>query len=418
MIPRSSEEILKEYAAQIQDVWGNTPLSDPQANRSSNLVRLLTAASLGQSGLELAFEAFIARNNIPALEGAMLDAAGAIRGVVRKTATKSKATIMVTGSDGSVMPEGTELADRFGGKWQTQSDIKLALRGGLCAFGQGVVCAVEVGSFVLKDKELFFNDPSMPWIYAATNGLMLELGGEQESDQAYRNRILNRGPLAHIKGTQNAAMSAIYMVDGVNFARFSKVQNCDGDGWMFVVHGGSDDQICQVIRLHAGLGVCALLGSTQCVEHCSDVKFQRPCAVLLKLRVILSCECPVPDAETIKSLILSEAPRIARQDKFVSKQITRLHEGIDRVEVAAINMPLHSCPEEAETIVDPIDGQEIQWGTQQTNGICAGSVNCDPNYKQVIKLSHWQYGIIDTNHIEIIIDCEKPTKEACNECAE
>lgn len=418
MTIKTSDEIVIDLSQEIEQDWGPTSLQDPEDNRSDNLVRLVSNWGVSIADLYSAFEAHVQRNNIPALEGELLTSAGAIRSLYRKTDTRSKTTIMVTGEQGSILPAGTELIDRFGGKWETQNNIELIARGASCGYGQGVACAVEVGSFRLNPGELVFNDSSMTWIYSATNGLMLEIGGAQESDQAFRNRILNRGPLAHINGTSDAALNAIYAVDGVNLASYTQVQTCIGNGWMFVVHGGDDAQVGEAIKLHAGLGVTSLVGSTVYQDSsCTEIKFQRPCPVLLKLRVTLGCDCPIIDAETVKSLIVSLAPRIAGQDKLNAQEIARLSPSIDKVEIYKQCMPLYGCIDEnTPTITDPTTGESIVWGTDVFTGLCGGQVLCAGVYTNTIKLQPWGMGVIDSNHIEVIAQCIDAEDKGCATC--
>lgn len=418
MTTKTSDQILTDLGQEIEQDWGPTPLQNPEDNRSDNLVRLVSNWSLSLSDLYAAFEAYIQRDNIAALDGELLVAAGGRRGLFKKTDTKSKTTIMVVGEYGSVLPADTELVDRFGGKWLTQSEISLASRGASCGYGQGIACAEEVGSFRLSQGELSLSDNSMSWIYDATNGFMLEIGGEQESDDTYRNRILNRGPLAHIRGTSDASLDAIYSVDGVNQAGYFQVDSCIGAGWMFVVHGGDDAQVGEAIKLHAGLGSTSLIGSSIYEDvNCTQVRFQRPCPVLVKLRITLGCECPISDSETIKSLVLSFAPRLARQSKINTQDIARVSSSIEKVEIALQRMPLYGCVDEnTPTIEDPLTGEPIIWGTNIFTGLCGGVPLCACNYTSAVKLNPWEIGVIDTNHIEIVTDCVEAEESNCVTC--
>lgn len=414
MTPQTPEQILTDLAAEIQADWGPTPLQDPVANRSDNLVRLVSHWAVSISDLQWAFEAFIQRNNIAALEGELLTAAAAVRGITRKTGALSKTTIMVTGLNGTTLPAGSELMDRFGMNWITQSDIKLSPKGAGCAFGQGVACAETSGSFTLFPGELRYDNIATPYINAATNGIMLEIGGEQESDDALRNRILNRGPLSLISGTSDAALSAIYAVDGVNFARYEQVETCDGSGWMFVVHGGNDAEICEAIKRHAGLGVCALLGDNSCESHCADVHFQRACPVLTCLKITLSCDCPEPDENTIKSQILSAAPSLALENRITAKDIARLSDQIIKVEFSTKKRPLYACiDQDTPTIIDPVDDTEIPFASTNPCGICAGVIECAENeeFLPCAQFHPWEYPIIDAEYITVERDCSGPVLE-------
>ena len=292
-MPRSSSEILQEYAAQIFDVWGNTPLSDPVANRNDPLVKILSGAAAGQSELEHAFEAFVASGNLPNLEGQALTSAAAMRGVYRKNGTLSKAVVMVVGDIGSVLEKGSEFTDRYGAVWKTVTDVELP-----SGYGMGVVCAEDPGSQILSPRELSLDTTGTPWIHSATNGIMIEVGGQVENDQALIYRAMNRGPMAHIEGTKDRVLAEIDALDGVNFSRYGFVKSCIGDGPMFVISGGNDSDIGETIKLNAGMSYGGLVGgSVYQDEDCTEIRFQRPCPVLLHIDVTLSCDCPAQDAD-------------------------------------------------------------------------------------------------------------------------
>lgn len=418
LIPKTPQEILEAYGAELEKIVGPNVLQDPIANRSSNLVRVLSMAALSLNDIEQAVEALIIEQNPNNLEGIALTNYGAQRGIQRKTGAKSKTIVMVTGQQGSILERGSVLNDRFGGRWITEADVILESTGVGCAFGMGIACAEESGTFCLQEDELVYDNSTSPFIFGATNGIMLEVGGAEESDEAFRNRILSRGPLANVNGTSDNALDAIYAIDGVNFARFEFVDTCIGSGPMFVVHGGDDAKICDELIRKSGVA-CNMVGESNC-GSCNDVRFQRPCPVLLCIEVTVNPDCPLLTDAQISEIIMSVAPQIARQTKVRANDIAKLQQDIDSVRFRVKRQPLVSCPDDdtngADILTDPIDFEQIRFGTQNPYGLCGGKPDCEAQtgFVNSASLNIWEYFVMDAAQITFVRS-EQPESD-CNLC--
>lgn len=420
LVPKSPSEILQEYGAELNTLIGPNVLQDPVANRSSNLVRILSLAALSLNDIQQKVEAQIVEQNPDNLEGIALTNYAAARGVTRKVGTKSIAILIVTGQQGAILPNGSQLTDRFGSIWETREDIILESPGLGCAFAQGLVYSVDSGTFTLVEDELVYDNTPTPSIFTATNGMMIQVGGSLESDESLRNRLKGRGPLVNIQGTADNTLAAIWAVDGVTLARFAFVDNCAGKGPMFIVKGGDPQEVCSALLQKAGL-TGELVGNTSCEDlTCSQVRYQEACPFVLAVEVTLSCDCPAISEDIIKSLIMSQAPAVARIDTINSNDITTLHPDIDSVRFRIIRPLIYSSPtlSDAPEIFDPLTNQLIVFATDEMFGVCAGERHCVDNtreYMTTLKLNPWEYAIIVEDEITFTGNCPEP-EDICVPC--
>jgi len=418
LVPQSPNEIIKDYGDRLAVDFGPNVLQDPTANRGSNLVRLAAMTALSLSDIQHGVEATIVSQNPNNLEGVALTNYAAQRGVQRKTGTKSKAVAVVTGQQGSTLTAGSQLRDRYGSVWNVTADITLDSVGIGCAFGTGVVCSDVAGSFLLDDGELVFDNATIPFIFAATNGQMLEVGGQEESDEALRNRLLSRGPLSNVIGSKDNAIANVAAIDGVEFVRYEFVDTCIGEGPMMVVYGGNPQLICDTILKTSGV-VCNLVGETSC-GSCNSVRFQRPCPVLLCIEVTINCDCPLLTQEQIASIIMSQAPAIARQTKVRAADIANLQEDIDSVRFSIKSPMLASCPDadDIPTFNDPISNTPVKFATDNPYGLCGGKPDCgvDENtFVNSVTINPYQYFIMDQSVITFV-NATKPESECITDC--
>lgn len=414
--PRTPSQILQTYGNELATKWGPNVLQNPVANRSSNLVRLLSMTALSLSDIEQKVQALIIEQNPNNLEGLALTSYGENRGEPRNTGTRSKAVIMVTGQQGSTLVQGSELVDRFGAVWRTIADITLDSVGAGCAYAMGIACADDVGAQCLNEGELVYDNTTTPFIFAATNGIMLEIGGAIESDEAYRDRIQQRGPLSRVVGTADYALAQLRKIDGVNFARFVNVNTCIGNGPMFIVHGGADADICDGLLRDSGV-VCNMVGEVSCGD-CTGIRFQRPCPVLLELEITLTCDCPTQTQESIRSLILSIASRITTQQRLRANDIAVISSEIDSVRFRLKKPKLTTleCDPTVLELLDPIDNSVIKFATNKPFGLCKPAAACEEEepYVNAINIQPWQYFVLDQRFISFA-DCVEADGD-CNRC--
>lgn len=131
--------------------------------------------------------------NISYSTGRFLDNIGAFYGVYRNPASNTKISIIVTGDENTVVTAGSLISSKKGIKYSVAADIKIGSDG----VAEGVAIATESGivepSF---DPESDTYDP----VTTITSGLIgwdtvegeriLGIGAEEESDDAFRKRIL------------------------------------------------------------------------------------------------------------------------------------------------------------------------------------------------------------------------------------
>lgn len=396
---RSSNEILQEYAEQIKDVWGDTPLANPAENISDPLVTLLSGTALAQSQLEQRLEAFLLSSNFNNLSGSDLTNYAAARGIVRQTGTKSKAIIIVTGDDGAVLDAGSLMTDKSGNAWQVVEDIRLTSTG-TCAVGSGCICAVSAGCLTLKEGEIFYDNSNNPCIFNVTNTLMVSYGGQLENDQQLRERLACRSPFTCTTGHHSAALNDLKQIDGVIYAKYEKVESCIGDGWMFIVKGGDESKICDTIRKHTT--TCNLVGGTSCPDTClEEIKFQKASPVGIKVNLRVTEGCPYPDIAKLKSLVASQSSRLAPRSVIHMIDIAKLDPVIEFVDFQRL-----PCP--CEGALDPFTGEELVY---EDGMIHQHHVECN-KVNNKLELAPWEFPVIC--EVEICGICESLFN--CDDC--
>lgn len=409
MISRTLDELLADVAAQMQAWIGNNPLANAVVNRSNPLVKLVTAVLRGQVDLEKRLAAFKNLSNLNNLSGEFLTYAAGKKCIERKVCVKTKYLITVWGDDCAVLPQGAALIDAQGRSWTVSESITLSGNGTLCASGTGTVESSECGCWIVDIGTLSLDGEHLG-ISSATNSFLLEKGGEEESDEALINRIYNKGPLANIAGTADNAIAALAALDGVDFVRTYQGDLCGESGFMFIVHGGNDADICETIKLKSG-SACNLLGDTECSADCyNSVRFQKACPVKLCIEILLNKDCPRITKEQATAMIMTQAKDLAYKSKLSGAMLSKLHPDIEDVKLSIKKPPLFACD---EMIIDPITGDEVNFGNQEC-GLCVAKSECigDPVYSGTVSLQPWQYPILTAEQITFR-ECEAAEAVEC-----
>jgi len=412
MTARTVEELLQSVSSKIDTVFGNSPLSNPTANASNNLVKLVQMVMIGQAELEKRIEAFQFQYQQRFIENDALDYLASTKCLERLEDTTSKALIAITGEDCALLQQGSILLDEIEREWFVTEAVTLTTNGSTCAFGFGVVEASASGCWFLKDGELTFDNSNTPSIYSATNIMMLEKGGAVESNDAFRDRISNTGVLSMINGTDDRLQSLLSQVDGVNFARVDSGTFCGETGGLAVVSGGLDSDICETLRLQGSL-TCSLLGDTSCDTNCFDgIRFQRPIPVKVDILVTLNCDCPVITQSEAESMILAQSTNFSSSTKISGSTLSKLHPDIEHVQFKLIRREI-GCGLD-ETYIDPFSGDEFDFFTSQAFGINAGVTDCQNESNEYLGTAKFPIYEMPVMNEITFTDCPKVGQ--CNPC--
>lgn len=134
------------------------------------------------------FQAKVARQRLPdTMDDDQLDRFGGLFGVTRTQAGFAAGTTTATGTDGSVIPSGTALQTQDNTEYTTQADATIA--------GGSVVVAVRASVAGADGNQavgttLSFIAPVLG-VRMATTVVAITGGIDQESDDAYRGRIID-----------------------------------------------------------------------------------------------------------------------------------------------------------------------------------------------------------------------------------
>lgn len=146
-----------------------------------------------------------------------LDVHGNEYGITRQAATKATGNVTATGTVGTLIPSGSELSSGSGIAYVTNTDYTIGLGGSVTM----IVEAVEAGSDGNEDagSEISFVSPISGIDSAATvttGGLTG--GADQESDNNYRARVLNRKRRVPHGGCEHDLIAWMLEIAGVTRA--------------------------------------------------------------------------------------------------------------------------------------------------------------------------------------------------------
>ena len=127
--------------------------------------------------------------NIKMAYGIALDALGANFGLERQAATSSIVTATVTGTQGTVIPAGSQAATQAGDLFYAENNITIPVGGSITA----TFLSVEKGEIPCAVGSLTkIIDGTFGW-ETITNATSAILGQEKESDANFKNKFLNSG---------------------------------------------------------------------------------------------------------------------------------------------------------------------------------------------------------------------------------
>lgn len=197
--------------------------------------------------------------NLNKANGFVLDDLGSLFLIERKPATKTKTTIILNGVPGTKIPAGIRIKSTIGNIFTNESGAKIETDGSV-----GVrFTAVESGAIPAQPNTLTNILDAVNGLESATNPGYPELGQDQESDNAFRNRIkisLNLNAISILQSIK----AEIEQIPGVlgsycydNFEDYTVV--IDGlsvppHSLLAVVDGGDEQEIAKAIYSKKTIG--------------------------------------------------------------------------------------------------------------------------------------------------------------------
>ena len=256
---------------------GTTTLSNPSENWPDPLVQTIGVALAGQQLIDEKINNVFNYYNIANANCACLDTIASLVGEYKRTNKSSKVGVVITGVDGYILPQNTTFLDDLGRSWKTDSKIIIN-----SSVGIGTASSMTYGEFLVDSGKLYLQSP-IAEVNIATNTQMLEYGYILESCEQFRNRLLNK--FTNAPETELTVLNRLG--NEANFVKFiSDYPDCNGSctGSGFVIRGGDDTVLANIIKDYAPLNYMRLVGNTIInLPNCEYVKIIRPCPVGIEI---------------------------------------------------------------------------------------------------------------------------------------
>ncbi|WP_169753527.1 baseplate J/gp47 family protein [Campylobacter mucosalis] len=224
-------------------------------------------------------------------QGEWLDQRVAYAGVLRKTAEFSTASgVAFHGDKGVKIPKNTELKDKKGNLWQTDSEIILGTNGSAVVS----ITAKEMGELELKSQSELELSEIILGVDRVVATQDAKVGSDEESDA----ELLKRFMLSHSINNNDDRIgleATLLNLKGVtqakvleNYTNQTDANEVPAHSINAIVLGGADELIAEAI-LRKKIGGCGLYGS--CNVEISflglnrEVKFDRPTQVNPKIKL-------------------------------------------------------------------------------------------------------------------------------------
>jgi len=304
--------LLEELNSEVKAIFGdNFNVSPESPDGQINGVVSESNANLW----ELAEEAYNAFNP-KAASGAALSNLVQLNRITRRPEVASKATVILSGDQGTVVPEGSLISASSDITFSTNSSVTIPASGSI----QSEVTAVVVGPLqALADTLINIDTPISGWD-SVTNPEDAVLGADEESDSDLRARR-ERSVTVTAKAILDTILAGILSVDAVKEAfiyendtnSLDSVTSTPARQFQAVVLGGTDEAIAKAIYNDKPIGIGSFGSTTVAVSDTQgfthDINFTRPIEVAIYVTVTISLlkGFPVEGSDNIKSNILNYA---------------------------------------------------------------------------------------------------------------
>ena len=282
---------LEALCGAYRSIFGQDAALDP-AVPDYQLLSVFAKALDDVSALLL--QVYLSRNPAYA-SGQALDLLLPLYGIVRRGATCSGVTLVLSGAAGTVIPAGTAVSDTRGRLWKTSEAVTLT--GSAAGDSVRAVCDTPGPVYAAAGTVTGILTPAAGWT-AVTNPAGSSVGLPEETDAEARARIasaLSAGGGVSLDSL-SAAISAVPNVRGCSVC-VNETGNADSRGIpahaiACVVYGGNPTALAKAIQAHKAPGI-PTYGSTSVtftdesgISH--TVSFSRPATRLVYFMVSLT----------------------------------------------------------------------------------------------------------------------------------
>lgn len=274
-------ELLVDFESKLSGILGGaTTLSNPSEHFDDPLVQVVLPLLAGQAEIDKKIDEKFNNFNIKEVSCDCLEVVASLAGYYRRNNKVTTVGIVIVGSNNTIVPTGTVLKDNLDQSWTTDYNVTID-----CGIGFTTAHSMSFGYFPLLQGELV-SDVDIPGVSKITNGFIIENGYVSETCEQFRSRILSGGDCV-LESEENVFSKLL------SVAKHAKVVNdyplCDPaapegcKGRAFVVRGGNDTLVAEIIRKYAPVNYASLVGNTTVVIDCEPVKIARPCPVGIEI---------------------------------------------------------------------------------------------------------------------------------------
>lgn len=265
--------------------------------------------------------------NLGKANGFVLDDLGSLFLISRQPATYTTTTVILTGQAGTVIPAGTRLQTESGDIFINDNEYTIPASGSV----QTLYHAEETGPVPAKANTLNIILDEVAGLETANNPAAPTLGRDQESDNAFRNRIrysLNTNSIAVISSIKASLENITGVKGSYCYDNYSNVGvivdgvNVPAHSILAVVDGGEKQEIANVLYEKKTIGTGYVKGTDNpdyTIETANviddaygtiyEVRFMRPILTDVDIKITVSRKNYTGDSlETeIKAAILNFA---------------------------------------------------------------------------------------------------------------
>lgn len=283
------DDILQRLMDRFKGIFGDDLYLGPDTQDYQMIAEF--ADLMDDTGAVLA-ENYASRNPNLA-SGVTLDYLVALNGLRRMLATKSRATVTVSGEEGTVIPAGSLVMDANGNQWATSADVTIPEEGSASV----KVTAVQAGHINAEAGSITqIMSPTAGWI-AVTNPEAATAGRNVETDAELRER---RASSVAINGRSvlESLIGSLRSLDGVQKVRVYENTGSAADSNGIPAHSicavvlqGDSQEIADTIRRKKSPG-CGTYGdvtetSSDDYDNTYQISFSRPVDTEITVHVTL-----------------------------------------------------------------------------------------------------------------------------------
>ncbi len=289
-------DIKAEKEAAFKLVFGENININPQSNFGQIIGIESESEALVWELAEFVYNAFYPST----AQGIQLSNLVTLNGIERRSATKSKVTLTITGVDGTIIPAGSLVAIPNNTE-QFSTDLDATISGGTASIN---ATAVNDGPVVaLAGSITQIDTPIFGW-QSVTNPSDAIVGTNEETDSELRDRR-SKSTQAAGQNLVDSLFGQLSNLDDVTSARvisngtdLTSSEGIPPHQFLSIIEGGLSSEIAKIIWLNTPQGILSHGDLTEQIiddqDFPQDIKFSRPTAKGIYFKVTVTTDSNYP----------------------------------------------------------------------------------------------------------------------------